>query len=367
MLIISSVSVAIAATPAQLQKELEATRKKEAQLKKDRLKKEADAAALDSLLKRINTNISATTSALNATAEHLNETNQDLESTTNALKQSEEKLFGLKDQLEILLGDLYQVIVSESPLLETVAARNISEQVEIRQYRDALNAEFDKLVGEEEHVRSEISETKTKLEEKQSKLSQLKNQQTAQKNGLESEQKRKNSVLANTTAAIADIKAEEAKLADREREVEALIQAELAKSRQGGKFVGGLNKPVKQGDVIGYQGNTGYSTGSHLHFTVLKNCEFGQTVNPTSLLGGALAWPLSDYNVTQGYGMTDFARAGAYRGAIHNGIDIQQYPGAPIRAAAAGTIRLQQYFGGYGNAVIIEHTDNLCTLYGHMS
>jgi murein DD-endopeptidase MepM/ murein hydrolase activator NlpD len=38
---------------------------------------------------------------------------------------------------------------------------------------------------------------------------------------------------------------------------------------------------VRQGDIIGYVGTTGRSTGPHLHYELLKN---GQQVNPKSVL-----------------------------------------------------------------------------------
>ncbi len=51
----------------------------------------------------------------------------------------------------------------------------------------------------------------------------------------------------------------------------------------------------------------------------------------------------------------------------HKGIDIGAPSGAPIYAALPGTVTMAGMYGGYGNAVIIDHGGGLQTLYGHMS
>jgi murein DD-endopeptidase MepM/ murein hydrolase activator NlpD len=47
------------------------------------------------------------------------------------------------------------------------------------------------------------------------------------------------------------------------------------------RFVAKPGDEVKRGDVIGYVGSTGRSTGSHLHYEILAN---GQLLNPLQLL-----------------------------------------------------------------------------------
>ncbi len=53
--------------------------------------------------------------------------------------------------------------------------------------------------------------------------------------------------------------------------------------------------------------------------------------------------------------------------ALHTGIDLRSEYGAPARAAAAGTVTMADYSGGYGNMVEVDHGHGLATRYAHLS
>ena len=52
---------------------------------------------------------------------------------------------------------------------------------------------------------------------------------------------------------------------------------------------------------------------------------------------------------------------------LHAGVDMTASHGTPIKAAAGGRVILATYYGGYGNAVVIDHGAGLATLYAHQS
>ncbi len=69
------------------------------------------------------------------------------------------------------------------------------------------------------------------------------------------------------------------------------------------------------------------------------------------------AWPVSDGVVSSGFGIRN--------GAMHEGIDIAAPEGTPIRAADNGVVIFAGQLHGYGNTVIISHSGEYATVYGH--
>ncbi len=52
---------------------------------------------------------------------------------------------------------------------------------------------------------------------------------------------------------------------------------------------------------------------------------------------------------------------------FHSGIDIGADYGTVIHAADSGTVIFAGWYGGYGNAIIIDHGGGITSLYGHTS
>jgi lipoprotein NlpD len=70
-----------------------------------------------------------------------------------------------------------------------------------------------------------------------------------------------------------------------------------------------------------------------------------------------LAWPVAAGTVSSPFGMR--------HGAMHDGIDIAAPLGTPILAADNGAVIFAGRLRGYGNVVIIQHSANYATVYGH--
>jgi murein DD-endopeptidase MepM/ murein hydrolase activator NlpD len=82
------------------------------------------------------------------------------------------------------------------------------------------------------------------------------------------------------------------------------------------------------------------------------------TLPPGEVSASGLIWPTSG-PVTSYFGPR--------WGRMHEGIDIAAPYGAPIRAAAAGTVIYAGWMGGYGNLVVVDHGGGLATAYAHAS
>lgn len=93
----------------------------------------------------------------------------------------------------------------------------------------------------------------------------------------------------------------------------------------------------------------------------------GARMNNTELriiLGELFAWPMRG-TFTSGFGMRPDPFTGRPR--FHNGIDVANTMGTPVRAAASGrVVHVESQIGNYGRFVIVRHADGFQTLYAHL-
>jgi murein DD-endopeptidase MepM/ murein hydrolase activator NlpD len=77
-------------------------------------------------------------------------------------------------------------------------------------------------------------------------------------------------------------------------------------------------------------------------------------------------WPIIGGGfITSGFGMRRSPFTGKL--AMHQGVDISWWPGAPVRATADGIVVFAGMKGGYGRTVQIQHEYGFQTLYAHCS
>ena len=244
-----------------------------------------------------------------------------------------ELLTAIDDYGDVMNSDvvLYNNLQEARREHEAIKAEYVAYKEECELIKEGYNKDLAVLEEEKTELERQIEESEALIEEYTEKIKDA-----------EEEQKRMEQLEAAAAAAASNFLADY--YARKAEEAAAAAQAAA--------------QSAASGTVTGVTGDSG---------TVVTDTagtqSAGQVVSGGGGTGG-FVWPFpGHYNVTSPYGQR------ASTGSFHTGIDIDGYQsmGSPIVAADSGTVIKAEYYGGYGNCIIIDHGNGFSTLYAHLS
>ncbi|MEK9155753.1 MAG: peptidoglycan DD-metalloendopeptidase family protein [Patescibacteria group bacterium] len=335
--------------------------------RKERNKKEQDAAEVKGQINRVNSQIRETENALDRTESEIGQTEQEIAGLLDRIKQEETNLKNENEKLGQVVSSWY--MESDDGLLEAVVgSESISDMITRREYYDSVRQQIEVKMDQIEEIKRQFGENKSEKDRQRVALGDLRASQANQKGTLEEQRWVKHRLLTDTQKIIVELREEEKQAAQLEQQALSAIARIITSRRKTWWAEKGKGQRVNAGDVIGTMGSTGKSTGAHLHFEV-RTAE-GEVVNPANYIGSTFSWPADSRRITQEFGMTSYAQAGAYGGNIHSGLDIGAVElgvwGDPIYAAGPGEIVYKDWQGAYGYAVVVLHDNGMITLYAHL-
>jgi murein DD-endopeptidase MepM/ murein hydrolase activator NlpD len=125
-------------------------------------------------------------------------------------------------------------------------------------------------------------------------------------------------------------------------------------------------KVIGAGDIVAAEFTNQGDTFTSLRYTDSKGNTSYYTPKGESMRKAFLRTPVdfarisSNFNLSRRHPVLNRIRA-------HKGVDYAASTGTPIKAAGDGKIIYRGVKGGYGNVIILQHGNNINTLYAHMS
>ena len=270
----------------------------------------------------LNTKIEELTTSISEKAEEIETKQKEYERKEDILKQRMVVLYeaGQTSYLEVLL-----------------TSKSITDFIS-KYYLMSEIAEADsEVLNEIEKTKNEIQEAKQKMEQEKEELDSAKEEKTKKNKELLSRKNEKQSKVDSLTEEEKKLQNEIDEYENTKRRIEA-IEAEARRKAQ-------LEQQNASSNLSGSSSVS--ETGS-------------SSVKGT----GQLTWPVPGYtSITSYYGYRIHPIYGIYK--LHNGIDVGAPGGAQFVAADSGTVILAEYYGGYGNCVVIDHGNGMFTRYAH--
>jgi peptidoglycan hydrolase CwlO-like protein len=301
-----------------------------------------------------------------------------------------------------LLGErLKQEYINKqkNSFLELVlSAKGVGDFMSQISYLKKVQAEDNVLLGKMDETKDSYEDQQTLLEEKKNEVEKIKQEieyQRDQANRLKAtleQQKEEKDALLRVTKN--DEKRYQDLLAAAKRELDQISGAASIVVREG------KGVDVEEGEVIGTMGNSGFSTGAHLHFSIYKYSEgdfaeksswgwyYTNYVDPLKYLkskeiywgtgcyrdpkgtqtsgSGDYSWPMKSPRITQNYG-SQTCYNWMYGGKVHPALDMVGIGDISIRSVADGKAYFcRNCLGDGGNGVFVFHDGDKMSVYWHL-
>ncbi len=317
----------------QLERQIQAIQNTKNQTTQQKSAKESEVTNLRNQVNQLNKDISSLQNQLNQVGQQITETENNIQSTTQSIQDLEQKIDENKATLQGLVENLYKQSHVKNEIVAVVSADNLSEVFNAVKYSDTIQNRIQALL-------TEVMDKKAALDVENQNLSNQK------------------ATLASTQGTLEDRKES---IESSKNQVQSQAQASAVAVNQLNASLNNLNS--RQQELEKQRRATAVEL-ANLEASLSR--QFGGEGRVCSARG--YAWPVQGGRITQGFGMTPFARTGAYGGAGHNGIDIGAPTGTPVFATASGTVVSVGFNNNsYGKWIVIRHDDGYFSLYGHLS
>ena len=284
-------------------------------------------------IEQLNTKINNLTTSINEKSKQIEEKQKAYEKNEEIFKQRMVVLYeaGQTSYLEVLL--------TSKSITDFVSKYYIMSEI----------AEADsEVLNEIETTRKEIEDTKNSLEAEKKEVDEAKKQKTEKNKELIASKNEKQSKVDSLS------------------EEEKKLQTDIEEYDSTMKRISAMEAEIarKQAAAAATESKTTTSS-SNISTSVSKSVTSSVTSSVAAIKGtGQLTWPIPGYtNITSYYGYRIHPVSGIYK--LHNGIDVGAPKGANFVAADSGTVVLAEYYGGYGNCVVISHGNGMFTRYAH--
>lgn len=336
-------------TISQIDKELKQLQEEAKQAKKEQQKAEQNKEQAQHYVEKNQDYLKQVMKDITTVSNELAQISVKIDNTEEKLRQTEGQLEETKSRIEERsewLDSRVRLMYTDgnvSYLDVLLSSTSFTDFLERADSLQAIANQDQVLLNEHKRDKQLFETQKSQLEQDFAEIKSLYAQAETRRSVLEEKEVEKQQLIAKYSA--------EVETSDEISEEQEALLVELATKRAA--LEKEKNK-IKAAQIYTYK-NTTKKSGS----SSSSSSSGGFTGN-----GGSMGVPVNGARISSGYG----TRVHPITGQIkkHTGVDLAAPQGTDIHAAAGGVVIVAEWWSGYGNTVIIDHGNNVWTLYGHI-